>query len=112
MMRVLFWLKDHWYLPLLAIALLGSLMLCLVFRTGATPADAKRALDSELEVIRAGAEARRLKAQLGAQQAAEEVRKQHAVAVLALNADQIKEAEALHHDPVALSRFLVRASRG
>ena len=110
-MSALFWLKDHWYLPLLAIVLLGSLMLCLIFRTGATPADAKRALDSELEVIRAGAEARRLRAELGAQQAAEQVRKQHAAAVQALDAEKAQQAEELRDDPVALSRFLVRASR-
>jgi len=102
MMRVLYWLKDYWYLPLIAgVAIIGYL----AFRgRGGRWWDVKH----ELEVIEAGRQAREAKACLGAAQAAEQVREQHAEALALLDVDQAKEAERLKADPVALSRFLVR----
>lgn len=105
-MKILYWLRDHWYLPLFILGVVLGLIL-----RGRLGMPAAAQLGNELEAIRAGAEARRLKAIMGAQQAAEEVRKQHAATVQALNAEQAQQAEALRDDPVALSRFLVRAAR-
>lgn len=106
MKRVLYFLRDHWYIPLFVVGVVLGFIL-----RGKRPPVVDQ-LGNELEAIRAGAEARKLKATLGAQQAAEVVRQQHGAAVQALSAEQAQQAEALRDDPVALSRFLVHAARG
>jgi len=106
MMGVLCWLKDHWYLPLLAgVAILGYL----TFRGRVRPWES---VERELDVIRAGQKAREAQERLGAERAAEAVRIEHQDALTRLDADQRKEAEALAQDPVALSRYLVRVGGG
>lgn len=107
MKKSLLWLLDHWYLPLFAVGVLLGWWLTRDSKRGEPLAQIK----AELDAIKAGQKARELEAQLGAQQAADEVRKEHAAAVQALNAEQVKKAEALRSDPVALSKFLVRAGR-
>lgn len=107
MKKALFWIKDHWYVPLFFLgAVLGWWLTR--GRKGLPPL---KQIEGELKAIAAGSEARELRAKLGAKDAAEQVRKQHAEAIQKLDAEQVKKAEALKEDPVALSKFLVKAGR-
>lgn len=108
MKKALFWIKDHWYLPLFAAGLFLGWWLT---RKGSTKGPPLAEIQKELKAIDAGREAREMKARLGATQAAEEVRRQHAEAIQRLDTDQAKKAEQLREDPVALSKFLVKAGR-
>lgn len=107
MKKALFWILDHWYIPLFAIGVLLGWWLTRG-KKGLPPI---KEIAHELKAIEAGREAREWKAKLGAERAAEEVRKQHLAAIEKLNADQAKKAEELRQDPVALSRFLVKAGK-
>ena len=66
--------------------------------------------DAVLE-IRAAAEAKKVTARKGKEEGLKVVQTRFAKEVEALNEKQAEEAKALHEDPVALSRFLVRAGR-
>lgn len=99
------WLVDHWYIPLFILGVILGIIL-----TGGKALNFKKVKD-ELDVIKAGAEARKLKAEAGALAATTEVERLHEDAVARLDEKQAEEAKELRNDPVALSRFLVRASR-
>ena len=104
MKSALIWLWDYWYIPLI-VAL--SVAIWIVLRRG-TPIDA---LNDELDVIKAGADARKLVAAQGAGEALNAVSTQHRDALDKLDDDQQIQAERLKDDPVALARFLVRAAK-
>lgn len=105
MRRVLTWLWNYWYVPLFV---LGAIFGWIVLRRKAPPWDDVR---NELDAIRAGARAQEEAARLGAAAAVDRVRAEHAAAIAKLDADQQAQAERLKDDPVALSKFLVRAGR-
>jgi len=108
MIRVLHWIADYWYIPLLTIGALAVLILWIIHRRGDPPVDL---LNVELQAIKAGRDAREAKVELGAERAVAKVEADHKDAVGKLDADQRAQAEELRDDPVALARFLVRAGR-
>ena len=61
--------------------------------------------------IRAAAEAKKVTARKGKEEGLRVVQARFVKEVEALDEKQKKEAKELHEDPVALSRFLVRAGR-
>lgn len=108
MKKALFWLLDHWYLPLFVV---GVVLGWWLTRDSSKKLPPLGQIKTELDAIEAGRKARDLEAQLGAQRAAEEVRRQHDAAIQKLDATQAAKAEELRADPVALSKFLVRAGK-
>lgn len=105
MKRALRFLADYWYIP----ALIGGAMLLCILTGGK-----KRAIetiDRELDAIRAGAAAREQQLLLGKERAAAEVRREHAAQLVRLKSEQAAKTRRLRNDPVALSKFLIRAGR-
>ena len=108
MKRLLHLLVDHWYVPFFAVAaVLGYWFVCGPKRKRTPLAS----IALELGVIEAGRQAKELQARIGAEQAAAEVRKVHATAWFALDERDRQRATELAGDPVALSKFLVRAAQ-
>lgn len=105
MTRFLHWLVDYWYIPLVV---LGGIFLFVMSRGKESPS---KILFTELDAIKAGSDAKKVQAEKGAEIASEEVRKKHAEALKKLDEEQKAEAERLKNDPVALSKFLIRASK-
>ena len=106
-MKVVTWLLDHWYLPLFGI---GVVLGWWLTRGSGKPSPLDL-IKAELDGIAAVRDARELRARLGNQQAAEEVRRRHQAAVQQLDAQQAEQAAQLRDNPVALSKFLVGAAR-
>jgi hypothetical protein len=104
-MRVVRWLLAHWYVPFVFLAALAGFLIS--WKRG-TPLQATK---RELEAIRAGADARRVEAALGAERARRHVEKAHVEALMLLDESQAQQAEGLRDDPAALAKFLVRAGR-
>jgi len=102
------WLRlflDYWYVPLI---LAAAVWFWIVTRGRILPADT---LSTELDAIRAGSEAREMKARLGREKALAEIKAKHAADLAKLDAEQAAKAKELENDPVALARFSVRAAR-
>jgi hypothetical protein len=104
-MRTLLYLFDHWYIP---VAVGIAILLWIITRGRALPPTS--VFKTELEAIKAAAKARDYEAMLGTQDAIEAVKKDHLQEILKLNEAQAQKAKELNNDPVALSRFLVRAA--
>lgn len=104
-MRALYWLKDHWYVPVLLIGLIFAVLW--VRGTGWRTVLAN--LKLELAAIAAKGEARKAQVELGAEKAKAQIEQKYQSQIIKLTADQKAEAEKLQDDPVALAQFLVRA---
>lgn len=104
-MTALYFLKDYWYLPLLVIA---AVLVWILWPKG-RPDMTK--VNQELEVIRAGAEARKERARVGTEKATQAVKDKYQAKEAALNAEAKAKAAELESDPVALARYLERATR-
>ena len=110
MRSVMWWLLDHWYLPAIVVV---SVVGWLVFRRGQPDSKgALQAVQDELGIIRAGAEARDMQTQLGTEQTLEHVKDKYAAKTVALDATQQLKVKELEDDPVALARYLERVTRG
>lgn len=106
-MRILYWLKDYWYIPVFFIAAIGGLVLSyILFKRPDTSILEKTNL--EIKAIQAGAEARQIKAELGAEQAKAVVAGKYMQEMAALDTKQKAQAVELENDPVALAKYLVR----
>jgi hypothetical protein len=105
-MKVLRWILDRWYLPLIAVAVVLGWWLTRG-RIGPSP----RILKLELDAIAEAARVREATAKLGAEQARRDVEQKHAVALASLNDDQRAEVVTLRSDPAALAKFLVKVAR-
>lgn len=108
MKKVLHFLVDHWYIPLMVLA---AIVLALLSGVGRRGFDPSAWVSKELDAIRAGSEARDQAARDGAEAALAKVREDKADALASLDKAQAEKAERLKDDPVALSRFLVRVGR-
>lgn len=106
----MWWIVDHWQLPaLIVVAVLGWL----IFRwRKPDPKGALRAVQDELDIIRAGSAAREMQLQLGTTQTLEHVKDKYAAKTVALDATQQLKVKELEDDPVALAKYLERITRG
>jgi len=104
MKKVWNFLRDYWYIPL---AILAFILLWILFR-GKRPTPIKQT-KVELEAIRAGALAREMTERLGAEATKKHIEVVYQKNIAQLNEAQAKQAKGLADDPVALSKFLVRA---
>ena len=105
LLKMYVWLKEYWYIPLFV---LGSILLWVFSRKSSTPLALTLA---ELDVIKAGSEAEKLKAVFGNKKAKTVVEEKYKESYRNLTDDQKKEADALQKDPKKLARFLVRAGQ-
>lgn len=97
------WLLDHWYIPLFFIfVIVGAIVARKQW------AAAMASLDHELDVIKAGADARKLAAEANHSVVIQTIEAQHQQVIAKLDAEQKAEAERLRDDPPSLARFLVR----
>lgn len=103
MLSLLVWLKDRWYIPLLAAAAIALFL----WRRQKKPL---QQLGTHLEAIAAGAEARVLREELGAREASVRVLEKYDAEVQALDVRTRREAKTLKADPEELARFLVHAA--
>lgn len=106
MKKALHLLIDYWYIPALVV---GAILFWILTAGKRTPPVSTVA--RELEAIQAGKKAREMELQLGKERAAEELRIEHASAIAALDEEKAEKAKELENDPVAFSRFIVRAGR-
>jgi hypothetical protein len=102
--RAALWVLDHWYLAVVLVLAIGLLILSRKNKKAAADMVA-----TEMKAVEASAEARRLVAIRGAEQAREDVEAKYKAEREALDDEQKKQAAQLSGDPVALARFLVRA---
>lgn len=108
--RAMWWVVDHWSIPLI----IGAIVLGLIFLRWRKP-DAKGALQrvqDELDIIRAGSDARDVQIQLGTEQTVQHVKDKYAAKTVALDATQALKVKELEDDPVALAKYLERITRG
>lgn len=108
--KAMWWLADHWYLPVIVILAVLSWFLFRWRKPGAK--DAMRTVQDELDIIRSGAEAREMEIQLGTEQALAHVRDKYQAKTVALDATQQAKVKELEDDPVALAKYLERITRG
>lgn len=97
-------MKYLWYVLAILGAIAGVLLFVLAGGRGKLP-DLKK----DFKRIDATAEAKKLKAKLGHQEAVEAIEEKHKEKLNALDERQKAEAQRLRSDPVALSKFLVDA---
>jgi len=102
------WLREHWYVPIFAAGTVIGFVVSSSVRKKGPPQEQVRA---ELEVIQAGAKAKKLEAELGATLAADAVEAEYYAEKQKLGMEQVQQAAILREDPRALARFLVRAGR-
>ena len=105
MKKVWKFIKAYWYIPVFVIAVILGWV---IFRKKGTPIAQTRA---ELDAIRAGKQAREWQTKLGAEMAKKQIKAKYREALKALDEKQTIQAKELEDDPVALSKFLVRAGR-
>lgn len=102
------WLREHWYVPLFVVGvLLGFVVSSKTRRKGPPPEQVK----AELEVIKAGARAKALEVELGAEKAAAAVEEAYRAETERMDAQEREKAQELRQDPRALARYLARAGR-
>lgn len=103
MRKSLRFIANYWYIPFLFLLfLLGWIF----FRKRGAPLEQ---IETELEAIWAGQKVREMREKEGAVRARLEVLAKYANEREQLSREQQEKAEKLKDDPVALSKFLVRA---
>ena len=106
-MSILRWLADYWYIPVLVV---GALVGAVVLSRKGRHWSALRKIATELNAIGAKREVREVQLQLGAEQAKQHVKEKYAAKREALDAKAEAKAKELEHDPLALAKYLVRAT--
>ena len=107
-MKILYLVKDFWYVPVLFLVAVVAYFTFRKWRGGKNPIDL---VTEELKVIRAGTDARNLQIQVGTEQAVKQVKETYQAKWKALEAEQKAKVKDLENDPVALARLLERLSR-
>ena len=111
-MRFINFIRDYWYIPLIALAaVIGA-----VFLTRTRPGWKKsgkpfQTLQTELAAIKAQRETREMKLELGAEQARQHVLDKYANKRESLDADAKARIAELENDPEKLAKTLERLTR-
>lgn len=107
-MKVLNWLKHHWYVPLFAVgAVFAAVVSLILFRK---PLPARKRVQQELKAIRKAQEVEAVLIKEGTEAAKEAVKEQHYETVKAIDKAAQEKAHRLRDNPVALSKHLERAA--
>ncbi len=98
--------KRYWRLPVVILfAVVAAILLRKWFRPRLPPMEM---VTRELEAIRAGVEADKVRAELGHEQALRHVEDKYREELLALDEKDKEQADKLRNDPEALTRFIMR----
>lgn len=109
-MKVLTWLKDYWYIPLLVLVVIALVVLWIM--SGARGPSPLQTLTGELDAIESGRKAREDAIKSGNDVAVKAVKEKYGAKMEALDASDKAKVAELERDPVALAKFLERATRG
>jgi hypothetical protein len=107
-----FWkaIKRYWYIPILAIGgFLAWIFFCR-WRPG-TKITPLATTFAELEAIRAGVEADKVRIELGQEEAIKHVKEKYAERFQKLTKEQKERAQKLEADPEALARYIVLGTK-
>jgi len=108
-MRVLRWLADYWYIPLLVV---GGVLAWLWFRPRDPQATgAVERLQKELEAIRAARNTREMLIHKDEALVRAAVEQKYRAQIAALDEKKKAKVTALERDPVALAKYLERLTR-
>lgn len=108
-MKVIRWLLDYWYVPLLAV---GAILAFLWFRPrGKEAAGVVQKIQKELLAIRAGRDARAALIEQDQETVTKALQKKYEAQLEALDAQKKAEVAQLEQDPVALAKYLERLTR-
>lgn len=94
----------HW----IGIGLLGLAVILIWILTGGRGPNPSEKLGREIDAINAGAEADKVKAELGAEQAIAHVNEEYQADLAAMDEAKRERAKKLERDPSALAKFIVR----
>ena len=111
-MKTITWLLAHWYIPLAIVAAIVGALLWRKRPGVPLPVIVAEKVRQELRIIDATTEVKKIKAELGAEQARQHVEDKYREAKSKLDFRQAEQAEMLADDPVALAKFLIRAGAG
>ncbi len=106
MIEALKWLRERWYVPLLAIAAVGGAILGGAFVRQLRRPD--KTVRRELEAVRAGEAAARVAVAEGADRAVAALEEQHAATIEQLDDARRAKLDALRSDPAAFAKHLSR----
>lgn len=105
---ILRWIKEYGYVLLLFVfAIAGFIFLRRIF--GDDSMVSFEQTKDELDAIRESSNVRKIEAKKGHSAAVELVGQKYDAKIQNLEAKQMREANALRNDPVALSKYMVRA---
>ena len=110
MRKAMLWLVDRWWIPALVVMTIVGWYLFRKRKPNAAHALAD--VQTELDIIRAGAEARESEIELGTVQTVQRVKDKYAAKTVALDATQMLKVKELEDDPIALAKYLERLTRG
>ena len=109
MRKAIMWLVDRWWIPALVIAVVASWYI--FRRRKPNVAGALAEVQTELDIIQAGAEARETEIELGTVQTVQRVKDKYAAKTATLDATQMLKVKELEDDPIALAKYLERLTR-
>ncbi len=104
-MKVLRFVVDYWYIPLLALGAVLGWVFVKRFTSGPSLPPIKQILD-EVSAIGAQREAREIELQMGAEQAKQHVRDKYNEKLKRLDAEAKLKVKELEDDPAALAKYL------
>ena len=108
-MKVIRWLLDYWYIPLLVV---GAALAFLWFRPrGKEVAGVFQKVQKELAAIRAGRDARAALIEQDQEAVTKALQKKYEAQLEALDARKKAEVAQLEQDPVALAKYLEKLTR-
>jgi len=110
-LKVWYFILDHWQLPVIIIAILIGWLLFRSWRKSDTKG-LVQAVQDELGIIQAGSATREMQLQLGTEQTLGHIKDKYAAKTMALDAVQQLKVKELENDPVALAKYLERITRG
>lgn len=111
-MRVLRFIADYWYVPLIALAaIIGAVFLNRTRPGWKKSGKSFQTLETELAAIKAKREVRELKLQLGAEQAKQHVLDKYAAQRESLDREAEDRITKLENDPEQLAKVLERLTR-
>lgn len=106
--RVGHWLLDYWYIPAIVV---GAILFWVISRNPWRNRNPIKRVLQELQVIKSGARARELEAELGAEQAKTQIMDEYRAKKGALDAEDERKVQELQENPQELARYLERISR-
>lgn len=111
MLRAWYFIRDYWYIPVLAVGVFGTWIVWNKWTSKSTLPPVQKILD-EVSAIGAKRETREVQLTHGAEAAKKHVNEKYAETRRRLDAEASAKVQELEDDPVALAAYLDRVSGG